>query len=209
MGGTCFSDAVTDDSRLVLRVLHEAMADGALCLNYMGVQGLIQEHETGRVTGVNLCDGLSGDAFTLQAGVVINATGAWADELRGQLGAEHKIRPARGSHIVIPRERLPVKHSFTVLHPDDQRPIFIYPWESRTVIGTTDLDNGGINNTEVGITAEELAYLLKVTQYQFPGANVVRDDVISSWAGVRPRARGGRTLCCWVQPSGLLSSCWR
>merc|ERR1712000_14935 len=148
-------------------------------------------HETGRVTGVNLCDGLSGDAFTLQAGVVINATGAWADELRGQLGAEHKIRPARGSHIVIPRERLPVKHSFTVLHPDDQRPIFIYPWESRTVIGTTDLDNGGINNTEVGITAEELAYLLKVTQYQFPGANVVRDDVISSWAGVRPLVSSG------------------
>ena len=191
MGGTCFSDAVTDDSRLVLRVLHEAMADGALCLNYMGVQGLIQEHETERVTGVNLCDGLRGEAFTLQAGVVINATGAWADELRGQLGAEHKIRPARGSHIVIPRERLPVKHSFTVLHPDDQRPIFIYPWESRTVIGTTDLDNGGIRNTEVGITAEELAYLLKVTQYQFPGANVVRGDVISSWAGVRPLVSSG------------------
>ena len=189
MGGTQFSDAVTDDARLVMRVLHEAMEDGAHCINYCAARSLIRQE--GRVVGAELEDTLSGKTLSVRASVVINATGAWADELRGQLGGESKIRPARGSHIVIAAEQLPLKHSFTVLHPDDDRPIFIYPWESRTVIGTTDLDNGGISDAEVGITEKELNYLLTVVNYQFPGAAVQRADIISSWAGVRPLVSSG------------------
>jgi len=189
IGGTQFSDAVTDDSRLVMRVLHEALADDVVALNYCGVNSVLVEN--GKVCGVQAEDVVGGEKFKLHSHVVINATGAWADELRGSIGAEKKIRPARGSHIVIPAERLAIKHSFTVLHPDDKRPVFVYPWEGRTVIGTTDLDNGGIDNREVGITAGELNYLLKLVDFQFPGAEITAADIISTWAGVRPLVSSG------------------
>lgn len=188
-GGTRFADAVTDDARLVIRVLREAQRDGAVLLNYVGASRLL--FTDGKVSGAELQDSLSGACFSAGADVVINATGAWADVLRAELGREKKIRPARGSHIVIPAERLPLSQSFTVLHPQDKRPVFIYPWEGRTVIGTTDLDNNGISNAEVAMTGEELTYLLAAVDYQFPAAQIRAEDIISSWAGVRPLVSSG------------------
>ena len=62
--------------------------------------------------------------------------------------------------------------SFTVLHPRDKRPIFVYPWEGRTVIGTTDLDHPDPGNDEAGITDQELTYLLELVDYQFPDTDL-------------------------------------
>lgn len=189
LGGTQFADAVTDDSRLVLRVLREAQRDGAVAINYVGVSELIKDE--GRVVGAKVTDSESGEVFELHADVVVNATGAWADQLRGQMQAKASIRPARGSHIVVPSWRLPVAQSFTAMHPDDKRPIFIFPWEGRTVVGTTDLDNNGIDNLEAKMTRHELEYLLKVACHQFPQADLQEKDIISSWAGVRPLVSSG------------------
>ncbi|ELU14172.1 hypothetical protein CAPTEDRAFT_137871, partial [Capitella teleta] len=130
LGGTQFADAVTDDSRLVIRVLREAQKDGATAINYMGVDSLIKEK--GRVIGAQLKDAETGQLISVNAKVVINATGAWGDELRGEVTTERHIRPARGSHIVVPSWRLPVAQAYTAMHPDDKRPIFIFPWEGRT-----------------------------------------------------------------------------
>ncbi|CAH0991729.1 Aerobic glycerol-3-phosphate dehydrogenase [Sinobacterium norvegicum] len=188
-GGTQFADAITDDSRLVIRVLREAQKDGADVINYMGIESLIKQGDD--VTGAVLADAETGEHYTVKAKVVINATGAWADALRGEVCDEKKIRPARGSHVVVPSWRLPVGSAFTAMHPDDRRPIFIFPWEGRTVIGTTDLDNPAIANTETSMTREELVYLLKVANVQFPKAELIEQDIISSWAGVRPLISSG------------------
>ncbi len=131
------------------------------------------------------------EIYSVKAKVVINATGAWADELRGEMSDEKNIRPARGSHIVVPSWRLPVAQAYTAMHPDDKRPIFIFPWEGRTVIGTTDIDNKGIDNKEVAMTRAELEYLMRVVNFQFPKANLKEPDIISSWAGVRPLVSSG------------------
>lgn len=189
LGATIFADAVTDDSRLVMRVLHEAQRDGAVCINYIGVDSLIEDN--GKVAGVVLKNSETGEHCHAHADVVINATGAWVDELRGQLNQPKKIRPARGSHIVIDAARLPVKESFTILHPDDQRPIFVYPWEGRTVIGTTDLDNGTIPNAEASISRVELDYLLKLTRTYFPQLKLQESEIIASFSGVRPLIASG------------------
>lgn len=189
IGGTQFADAVTDDSRLVIRVLREAQKDGAEVINYVAVKCLKKDGD--KVVGAVLQDTLSGDSFEVSADAVVNATGAWADELRSEVSAEKNIRPARGSHIVVPYWRLPVAQSYTAIHPDDQRPIFIFPWEGRTVVGTTDLDNNGIDNSEASMTRDELEYLLKVARFQFPKAELQESDIISSWAGVRPLVSSG------------------
>lgn len=187
-GASEFADAVTDDSRLVMRILHEARRDGAEVINYVAVDSTEQNADS--VT-VSLRDTIGGASCKVSASVLVNATGVWVNELREQLGQSADVRPARGSHIVIPAERLPVDVSFTILHPQDQRPIFVYPWEGRTVIGTTDLDHPKPDNGEVGITRREMDYLLALAAFQFPAAGIQEQDVISSWAGVRPLVASG------------------
>jgi glycerol-3-phosphate dehydrogenase len=193
IGGTQFADAVTDDSRLVIRVLREAQENGADVINYVGVKSLIKECDKkgSKVVGAVLENSENGEIYNIHANVVINATGAWGDELRGEVSNEKNIRPTRGSHIVVPSWRLPVGSAFTAMHPDDKRPIFIFPWEGRTVIGTTDIDNKGIDNSETSMTREELLYLMKVVNFQFPKAELQEQDIISSWAGVRPLVSSG------------------
>ena len=198
LGASQFSDAVTDDSRLVMRVLDEAINDGAQAINYLKAESLIT-NEQGLVVGATLKDTSSEDnahtnaqSYDVYAKVVVSATGAWADTLRMQASKQteqsfHKqIRPSRGSHLVISQERLPLKQAYTFLHPIDKRALFVFPWENRTVLGTTDLDHPPLDDSEVGITNEEVDYLLTATNDLFSDADLNREDVISTWAGVRP-----------------------
>lgn len=203
LGASQFSDAVTDDSRLVMRVLDEAVHEGACAINYLKATSLITD-EQGLVTGAHLTDTSSDAAFNgshesqptasykVHAKVVVNATGAWADTLRMQASQKteqtfaKKIRPSRGSHLVISQERLPIQQAYTLLHPVDKRALFVFPWETRSVIGTTDLDHPPLDDSEVGITSAELDYLLVAANDLFENVELTRDDVISSWAGVRP-----------------------
>lgn len=188
-GASRYTDALVDDARLVLRVLDEARLDGALALNYVKAESLIVEQ--GRVTGVQLQDALEGRQAVVHARVVVNATGAWADRLREPLAGEKKVRPQRGSHLVLAPGRLPVSEAVIFMHADDRRALFIYPWEGRTIVGTTDLDHSEDLDVEASITPEEFEYLLRGANAQFPLACLVRDDVIATWSGVRPIVASG------------------
>lgn len=183
-GAASYSDAMVDDSRLVLRVLQESIEAGGTAINYSKVSELLLEE--GQVQGVRLIDSEGGDDISLHAPVVINATGAWADRLRNQVNPEKRIRPLRGSHLIIPRELMPVSDVLTSLHPEDKRGVYVYPWEGTTVIGTTDLDHSEDLDIEASINNAEVDYLLHAFNVQFPKQTITRADIISSWAGVRP-----------------------
>ncbi|QEY62338.1 glycerol-3-phosphate dehydrogenase/oxidase [Metapseudomonas lalkuanensis] len=187
-GGTRFFDAVTDDSRLVMRVLGEARAEGGEALNGMRVVDL--KRDQGRVSGLEVEDLESGQRFTFRARAVALATGAWADRLRAAQGTEH-IRPLRGSHLLVPGWRLPLAHAISFMHPADGRPVFVFPWEGATVIGTTDLDHGEGLDQDARISETEVDYLLQACALQFPAAAIARADVLSTFAGVRPVVSNG------------------
>jgi glycerol-3-phosphate dehydrogenase len=118
--------------------------------------------------------------------VVINATGAWADRLREDVGIPPRIRPLRGSHLIFPAWRLPVAQAVSFLHPVDRRPVFIFPWEGITLVGTTDVDHDQPLDKEPSISPEEVAYLMAAVEAQFPSLRLTLDDVLSTFAGVRP-----------------------
>ncbi|WP_367255730.1 glycerol-3-phosphate dehydrogenase/oxidase [Pseudomonas sp. stari2] len=183
LGGTCFVDALTDDARLVMRVLSEARGDGAVVLNGMRVEHVLREN--GRVCGVQVEDCEAGASMQLRCGVLAVATGAWAERLRPP-EAPRQLRPLRGSHLLLPGWRLPVAQAFTFMHEQDRRPVFVFPWEGATVVGTTDLDHREKLDQSASISAEELDYLLAACRQQFPGAEVTAADVLSTWSGVRP-----------------------
>ncbi|MCA9972752.1 MAG: glycerol-3-phosphate dehydrogenase/oxidase [Anaerolineales bacterium] len=184
-GGFRYGDAQTDDARLVLRVLREAVADGGVAINYVSAEDVLRD-ENGRVCGLRLLDVTNGATAEVRGKAVISATGAWADKLRQQVGGERRIRPLRGSHLVFPQWRLPVAQAVSYLHPIDQRPIMIFPWEGVTLVGTTDLDHAQDLNAEPAISPAEVAYLMAAVTSQFPSLGITLDDVIASFAGVRP-----------------------
>jgi glycerol-3-phosphate dehydrogenase len=190
LGATRFTDAVTDDARLVMRVLGEARADGGEALN--GVRVVELSRDNGRVVGLVAEDVERGRRLAFRARAVAQATGAWADELRQKTGLEH-IRPLRGSHLLLPAWRLPVAQAISFMHADDKRPVFVFPWEGATVVGTTDLDHGDSLGQDACITAEEVDYLLAACASVFPHAGIGRADVLSTWAGVRPVVSEGES----------------
>lgn len=183
-GAYYYTDAVTDDSRLVLRLLGEAQSLGAVCVNYCKVSEL--QLQDGKVVGVVAADGIDKTPLTIKAASVVNATGAWADRLRKQVNTEQRVRPQRGSHILVSPKKLRVTGALTLMHPADGRYHFIYPWAGKTVIGTTDIDHSADLDIEASITESELDYLLQSANVAFPAVKLTRDDVISTWAGVRP-----------------------
>jgi glycerol-3-phosphate dehydrogenase len=190
-GGFGYYDSVTDDARLVLRVIREAVRDGGTALNYATAQCLLFG-KGGRVNGVLLRDEVTGRIIELRAGLVINATGAWADRLRSQVGGEARIRPSRGSHLIFPAWRLPVAQAITLVHPQDGRPVFVLPWEGVTVAGTTDLDHRQPLDEEPRITSGEVNYLMEALDARFPSLSLEAADAIASFAGVRPLVGMGR-----------------
>ena len=189
-GGMLYQDAKTDDARLVLRVLQEARRHGGVAVNYLGVASLIRED--GKVVGATLIDGVGAARLTARARLVISATGAWADGLRGQVGAPPKLRPLRGSHLLLPAWRLPLAQAVSLMHPHDGRPVFAYPWEGVTLVGTTDVDHGASLDLEPAITRGELAYLMTALRWQFPQLALGEDDVLATFAGVRPVIDSGQ-----------------
>ena len=185
LNGACYyTYAMVDDSRLVLRVLQESMDEGGQALNYCKVSQLLLTDD--QVSGVVIEDREHGASIQLNAPVVISATGAWADRLRNQLNPEKRVRPLRGSHLIIPKSICPVTDVLTSLHPQDKRGVYVYPWEGTTVIGTTDLDHNEDLDIEASISPEETQYLLDGYNALFPQSPLSRDQVISTWAGVRP-----------------------
>jgi glycerol-3-phosphate dehydrogenase len=209
-GGTRFGDAVTDDARLVFRVLREAQRDGGLLLNYVTAEQLMKKGT--RVRGVVVKDTLTGDTAEVAARVVVNATGAWADRLRKEVGGGRSIRPLRGSHLVLPFWRLPVGQATSLAHPADKRYVFAMPWQGVTLVGNTDLDHDKNLASEISITSEEVDYLLAFVAFQFPSLRINREDILSTWSGVRPVIGTGisdpskekRDHAIWVE-QGLVS----
>src|SRR5690606_40411773 len=114
-----------DDARAVLRGNQEGQLAGGTALNYAKVVGLLRNKQN-RVCGVQVKDVFSGEEKELQAPLVINATGAWADELRGNIGKEQRLRLLRGSHLVFSQERIPIQDVVSFLHPQDHRPVFAF-----------------------------------------------------------------------------------
>jgi len=200
-GASGFTDAVTDDARLVQRVITEARQDGAWCLNY--VKALKVLRIDGQVSGLELKAEDDAETFMVNTPLIINATGVWADRLQESVDGQKPmtIRPLRGSHLVLPWQKLPVSCSVSLLHPDDKRPVFAFPWAGTTVLGTTDLDHKESLDNEPRIAKEEVDYLLQISNSLFPGAAVSRRDVLSTWAGVRPVVTAQRSTAGPKAPS--------
>lgn len=183
-GSGIYAEYRTDDARLTIEVIKAAASYGADCVNYMQVTDFIYEQE--RIVGVKVHDRKNDRDASVKATYVVSAAGPWVDELRKKNESLEgkRLHLTKGVHIVVPKKRLPVRQAVYFDVPDG-RMIFAIPRGRVTYIGTTDTDYFGDKN-HVLTNKEDVQYLLDAANNTFPDADLVMEDVVSSWAGLRP-----------------------
>ncbi|MFK7990825.1 MAG: glycerol-3-phosphate dehydrogenase [Sandaracinaceae bacterium] len=190
-GAPLYYDCATDDARLTLETALDAAERGAVIATWAKVTGFVHGDD-GRLVGVNVEDQLGGETREVRAKVVVNATGPWTDATLAMSRSDDAhpdrdglLRPTKGIHIVVDRERLPVAHAVVCFHPEDRRVLFALPWGDRTYIGTTDTDFEE-DPANVKASLEDVDYLIAAATAYFPDHPLKRADVIATWAGIRP-----------------------
>ncbi|MCA9493767.1 MAG: glycerol-3-phosphate dehydrogenase/oxidase, partial [Myxococcales bacterium] len=186
-GAPLYYDCATDDARLTLETALDAVKAGALVVTHARVRSFVKDAR-GRITGAMVEDTQTGTLQEVKASAVVNATGPWTDEtiaMSGPLAGGPLLRPTKGVHIVVDREKLPVNHAVVAMHPKDGRVLFAIPWGERSYVGTTDTDHDG-DPREVAATREDVDYLIDACASYFPKHPLTHADVIATWAGLRP-----------------------
>lgn len=183
-GSVLYYDCLTDDARLTLETARGAHMAGAWVMTYAQVVDF-QLNRT-KISGVEVEDLQSGQRHTVLARSVVNATGPWTDRTMGIRGDRPRLlRPTKGVHLVLHRDRLPIRNTVCLVNAPDHRVIFAIPWGNRVVLGTTDTDFDG-DFDRVFCKAGDVDYLLSIANHYFPGCQLVAEDVLGTWAGLRP-----------------------
>ena len=183
-GAGYYAEYRTDDARLTIENIKTSLLFGAQALNYAKVTDFIYSDE--KVAGVKVTDEVSGKEFNINSKYVISAAGPWVDELRSMNNSKkgRQLHLTKGVHLVFPFEKLPVKQSVYFDVPDG-RMMFAIPRGKITYVGTTDT-NYNNNKDNVRTDIADAIYLISAVNNMFPAINLELDDIISSWAGLRP-----------------------
>ncbi len=187
-GAIQFYDARVDDARLVIDLIRTAAGYGALAASRTQVTGLLKS-ETGRVVGAKITDLETQDVHEVKAKHVINATGVWTEETESLTGEERglQVLASKGVHIVVPRERINAESG--IFLRTEKSVLFIIPWQRYWVIGTTDTPYDQDVARPVA-TAEDIDYILDHAN-AILDTPLTRDDIISTYAGLRPLLQPG------------------
>jgi glycerol-3-phosphate dehydrogenase len=191
-GGATYFDAATNDARLTIANVVDAVSAGAAALNHAAVESLTFEHN--RVTGASVRDRFTRQSFDVRARTVVNATGPWTDTISRleDPSSAPAVLGTKGVHIAVPAERVGNRAAVTILSPADQRVMFVLPGGTHTIIGTTDTPTEE-RPDQVRATRADVRYLLDGANACFPEAMLTADDVVSAWAGIRPLIASGNT----------------
>lgn len=189
LGGYTYSDAYTDDDRLVFETLRSANEKDLSAANYVKAIGC-QQNQDGKVVAIKALDERSGEEFWVRGRHFLSTVGPWTDELGSQFFKDWKVklRPTKGVHLTFTRERFPLPSA--VVMAAESRIVFAIPRHEMVIVGTTDTDFKGDLNT-VRAEPEDVSYLLGVIEKYFPGLKISSSDIVASYAGVRPLVHDG------------------
>ncbi len=203
-GGARYFDAQSDDARLVVATARSAFEHGATILTWAGVTELLSDG--GRVSGAVVRCSETRASVRINAAVVVNATGPWCDRIRRFEDSRRKplLRLTKGVHVMVPRDRLGNNEAVTLTSPIDGRVMFALPWGKWTYIGTTDTDTQE-SPDDVAASPDDVRYLLRSANAHFPNARLSEEDVVASWAGLRPLIDDGEGGASAVSREHIIS----
>jgi glycerol-3-phosphate dehydrogenase len=182
VGAVEFYDTAEDDARMVAVVARTAAAHGARIANRARVLELLRSG--GRVIGAEVRDEETGQVLSIPARGVALAVGAWTDGVRASSGVrfDTQMRPSKGIHIVVPRERIPI--SSGLLARTEKSVLFVIPTDAGWLIGDTDTPWMHSPDLVVASGADVDYVLAKTNEHLVDPLR--REDVIGVFAGLRP-----------------------
>ncbi|MFC9551012.1 glycerol-3-phosphate dehydrogenase [Rhodococcus sp. NPDC056960] len=185
-GGIQYYDTVVDDARHTMTVARTAAHYGAVVRTSTQVVGFLREAD--RVSGVRIRDCEDGRTADVKAHVVINATGVWTDEIQAlsRQRGRFRVRASKGVHIVVPRDRI-VSDAAIILRTE-KSVLFVIPWGSHWIIGTTDTD-WNLDLAHPAATKADIDYILGHVNKVLV-TSLTHDDIDGVYAGLRPLLAG-------------------
>ncbi|KAF0965306.1 MULTISPECIES: glycerol-3-phosphate dehydrogenase [unclassified Rhodococcus (in: high G+C Gram-positive bacteria)] len=185
-GGIQYYDTVVDDARHTMTVARTAAHYGAVVRTSTQVVGFLREAD--RVSGVRIRDCEDGRTADVKANVVINATGVWTDEIQAlsRQRGRFRVRASKGVHIVVPRDRI-VSDAAIILRTE-KSVLFVIPWGSHWIIGTTDTD-WNLDLAHPAATKADIDYILGHVNKVLV-TSLTHDDIDGVYAGLRPLLAG-------------------
>ncbi|MCG1022568.1 glycerol-3-phosphate dehydrogenase/oxidase [Sutcliffiella horikoshii] len=210
-GGGVYVEYRTDDARLTIEVMKEAIKQGTEAVNYAKVEKLL--YENGKVAGALVVDQLSKKSYKIRARKIVNAAGPWVDTLR-EMDRSKKgkhLQLTKGIHLVFDQKKFPLKQAI-YFDTEDKRMIFAIPRAGKTYVGTTDTVYTD-DKVHPRMTKEDKAYVLSAIKFMFPSVQLEESDIESSWIGLRPliheegksASEISRKDEVWVSESGLIT----
>ena len=185
-GAIRFYEGQVDDARHTMMIARTAAEYGALVASSARVEEVLREGD--RVSGAKVQDLESGEWFDVRAKQVINAAGVWTDEIQTMVGGrgQFQVRASKGVHLVVPRNR--INSATGVITRTEKSILFIVPWGSHWIIGTTDTD-WKLDLAHPAASRDDIDYLLQHANSLLADP-LTRDDVVGVYAGLRPLLTG-------------------
>jgi glycerol-3-phosphate dehydrogenase len=186
-GGIVYHDGQFDDARMAVELARNTVEKGGTVLNYCKVTGLLKS-ESGSINGVKAQEVTTGEEFLFKTGLVINATGVFADSISrmDNPSAKSTLRPSQGVHIVLDKSFLNSDSAIMIPKTNDGRVLFAIPWYNEVVVGTTDTPLDEITLEPVALQSE-IDFILE-TAGKYLVRPPLRSDILSVFAGLRPLA---------------------
>jgi len=184
IGGVAYADGQFDDARYNMMLVQSFTMAGGNAMNHARVTDFRRDANR-KLSGVVVKDQLTGQTFTLDANVIVNATGPVSDFIRQMAtpGVGKRMRPSKGAHILLPMEVFPTNDALLIPKTEDGRVLFAVPWNGRLLVGTTDEEVSP--EAELLVTKEDVEYMLRQLN-QYLARPVTPDEIVSGFAGARP-----------------------
>ncbi|SPM38427.1 Glycerol-3-phosphate dehydrogenase, partial [Mycobacterium numidiamassiliense] len=186
IGGIRYYDTVVDDARHTMTVARTAAHYGAVLRCSTQVVALLREGD--RVIGVRVRDSEDGSITEVRGHVVVNATGVWTDEIQAlsKQRGRFQVRASKGVHVVVPRDR--IVSDVAIILRTAKSVMFVIPWGSHWIIGTTDTD-WNLDLAHPAATKADIDYIL-TTVNTVLATPLTHADIDGVYAGLRPLLAG-------------------
>src|SRR5882672_855771 len=183
-GAIAYADGQFDDARYAMALVRSFQDAGGKALNYCPVESFVWAGGKS-ISGIQLRDAIGQNKLTIQAKIVVNATGPFSDKIRqlANPSVSPRLRPSKGAHLLFPGELFPGKDALLVPETEDKRVIFAVPWQGRLLVGTTE--DEATPETKMAVSHGEAEYMLRqLNPYLSQPLRV--EQAVSGFAGLRP-----------------------
>jgi glycerol-3-phosphate dehydrogenase len=186
VGAIRYFDGQIDDARHTMMLARTARRYGAACAPSARVTGFLREGD--RVTGAVVRDLETRRDIEVRAKQTINAAGVWTDEIQQMVGGrgQLRVRASKGIHLVVPRDR--INGGVGVISRTESSVLFIIPWGSHWIIGTTDTD-WNLDLAHPAASRSDIDYLLGHVN-RLISTPLHHEDIQGVYAGLRPLLAG-------------------